>query len=94
MSVVLKFSKAVPEAYIPIRQTPKSAGFDLRSAYNYIVPLEGKAIIDTGIKVALPEGCYGRIAPRSGLAVKYFINVGGKCILLLNVCVFFFIIIF
>lgn len=26
--------------------------------------------------MAIPEGCYGRVAPRSGLAVKHFIDVG------------------
>lgn len=30
----------------------------------------------TDIQVQLPEGCYGRVAPRSGLAVKNFIDVG------------------
>ena len=30
--------------------------------------------------IAIPEGCYGRIAPRSGLAVKNFINVGAGVI--------------
>lgn len=32
----------------------------------------------TDIQVELPEGCYGRIAPRSGLAAKNFIDVGGR----------------
>lgn len=30
----------------------------------------------TDLQVMIPEGCYGRIAPRSGLAVKNFIDVG------------------
>lgn len=36
----------------------------------------GKALISTGISVQIPIGNYGRIAPRSGLAVKHFIDVG------------------
>ena len=28
------------------------------------------------VQIALPPGCYGRVAPRSGLAVKHFIDVG------------------
>jgi dUTP pyrophosphatase len=32
-------------------------------------------VISTGIAVAVPEGCYGRIAPRSGLAAKHGIDV-------------------
>lgn len=75
---ILKFLKAVPEAFPPSKESCKAAGFDLKSAFNYTVPARGKEIIDTGLKVQLPEGCYGRIAPRSGLAAKNFIDVGGK----------------
>lgn len=32
--------------------------------------------MQTGIHIALPEGHYGRVAPRSGLAVKHGIDVG------------------
>ena len=39
----------------------------------------------TDLKIALPDGCYGRVAPRSGLAHKHFIDVGGKQGLKLNV---------
>ena len=34
----------------------------------------------TGISIAVPDGCYGRIAPRSGLAVKNYIDVGAGVI--------------
>lgn len=50
----------------------------LCSAYDYVVPARGKQVVLTDIQVELPEGCYGRIAPRSGLAAKSFINVGGE----------------
>nr|CAD2175557.1 unnamed protein product [Meloidogyne enterolobii] len=39
-----------------------------------------KYLVPTGIQIALPEGCYGRIAPRSGLASKNFIDVGAGVI--------------
>lgn len=77
-SLVLKYTKVVPEAYPPTKGSVKAAGYDLKSAYAITVPARGKALVDTGIKIQLPEGCYGRIAPRSGLAVKNFIDVGGK----------------
>lgn len=41
-----------------------------------MIPARGKAIVKTDIQVELPEGCYGRIAPRSGLAAKNFIDIG------------------
>ena len=37
-------------------------------------------MVKTDIRIALPVGCYGRIAPRSGLALKHSINVGGGVI--------------
>lgn len=77
-NMLLKFTKVVPDAFAPTRGSSKAAGYDLRSAYDYTVSKQGKEIIDTGIKIELPEGCYGRIAPRSGLAAKNFIDVGGR----------------
>ncbi|XP_018333265.1 deoxyuridine 5'-triphosphate nucleotidohydrolase, mitochondrial isoform X3 [Agrilus planipennis] len=75
-ALILKYLRVIPEASAPSKESTKAAGFDLRSAYDYVVPPQGKEIIDTGLKIQLPEGCYGRIAPRSGLAAKNFIDVG------------------
>lgn len=77
-SLVLKYTKTIPDAFPPTKGSAKAAGYDLKSAHDYVVPARGKEMIDTGIKVQLPEGCYGRIAPRSGLAAKNFIDVGGR----------------
>ncbi|CAH0551877.1 unnamed protein product [Brassicogethes aeneus] len=74
--MVLKFTKTVPHALPPTKGSIKAAGYDLKSALKCVVPARGKMMVDTGIKVELPEGCYGRIAPRSGLAAKNFIDVG------------------
>jgi dUTP pyrophosphatase len=56
------------------------AGYDLSSAYDYIVKARGKKLVDTDIQVQLPQGCYGRIAPRSGLAWKSSIDIGAGVI--------------
>lgn len=62
-------------AKIPFRANKTDAGADLCSIENYkIEPLERKAI-STGISVKIPDGYYGRIAPRSGLAYKNGIDV-------------------
>lgn len=79
-SLVLKYTKVIPEAFPPTKGSVKAAGYDLKSACDITVPARGKALVDTGLKIQLPEGCYGRIAPRSGLAVKNFIDVGGELI--------------
>jgi len=40
------------------------------------VPAKGKFLVSTGLQIAPPAGHYARIAPRSGLASKLFIDVG------------------
>ncbi|XP_017153376.1 deoxyuridine 5'-triphosphate nucleotidohydrolase [Drosophila miranda] len=73
---VLRFAKLTEHALEPVRGSAKAAGVDLRSAYDVVVPARGKAIVKTDLQVQVPEGSYGRVAPRSGLAVKNFIDVG------------------
>ena len=67
-------------AAIPKRATEGAAGYDLASAEETVVPAKGKTVVKTGISIATLEGCYGRIAPRSGLAVKRYIDVGAGVI--------------
>ncbi|XP_042220052.1 LOW QUALITY PROTEIN: deoxyuridine 5'-triphosphate nucleotidohydrolase, mitochondrial-like [Homarus americanus] len=50
------------------------------SAYNIVIPGQGKAPIKTDIQVELPEDCYGRVAPRSGLSWKNHIDIGAGVI--------------
>ena len=50
--------------------------FCMCSAVEVTVPAKGKAIVATDFSIAVPIGTYGRVAPRSGLAVKNFIDVG------------------
>ncbi|XP_028256781.1 deoxyuridine 5'-triphosphate nucleotidohydrolase, mitochondrial isoform X1 [Parambassis ranga] len=73
---VLRFSKLSEHATTPTRGSAKAAGYDLYSAYDYTVGPMDKAIVKTDIQIAVPHGCYGRVAPRSGLAAKHFIDVG------------------
>jgi dUTP pyrophosphatase len=63
-------------ARAPTRGSERAAGYDLYSAVDVKIPKGGKALVSTGIAIAVPPGHYGRIAPRSGLAVKKFIDVG------------------
>uniref|UniRef100_A0A8C9Q9A2 Deoxyuridine 5'-triphosphate nucleotidohydrolase n=1 Tax=Spermophilus dauricus TaxID=99837 RepID=A0A8C9Q9A2_SPEDA len=61
-----------------IALTPRSARaarYDLYSAYDYIIPPMEKALVKTDVQIALPSGCYGRVAPCPGLAAKHFIDV-------------------
>ena len=77
---VLRFAKLSNNAHSPTKATDFAAGFDLYSAYDYLVPAGGRQLVMTDIQVAVPENCYGRVAPRSGLAVKFGIDVGAGVI--------------
>src|SRR5258707_1629675 len=68
------------KATLPTCGSKEAAGLDLYSAENTIVPAKGKALIDLQLSMAVPSGCYGCIAPRSGLAVKHAIDVGAGVI--------------
>jgi dUTP pyrophosphatase len=68
-------SKTCNTAIIPIRATPGSAGYDLSAAENATVEPNTWKAIDTGIAIQIPNDCYARVAPRSGLAFKLGIDV-------------------
>ena len=69
--MALNVTKLVPDATLPARSTPGAAGYDLFSIDSYVVLPGRRVVVSTGITVHLPPGTYGRIAPRSGLAVKH-----------------------
>jgi dUTP pyrophosphatase len=70
----------VKEAYLPTRGSARAAGYDLYSIEDKVITAQGKSLIKTGLSIAIPSGNYGRIAPRSGLALKNFIDVGAGVI--------------
>ena len=65
---VLKFKRLSDQATTPSKGSPGAAGFDLYSAEDRVIGPAGKGMVRTDIALELPKGCYGRIAPRSGLA--------------------------
>ena len=71
----LQVTRLTDNAILPQRSTPGAAGFDLHSVEGYVVLPGHRVVVSTGIAVKLPVGCYGRIAPRSGLAVKHGLDV-------------------
>ncbi|KZC07119.1 PREDICTED: deoxyuridine 5'-triphosphate nucleotidohydrolase [Dufourea novaeangliae] len=77
---LLKYAKLTDKAFPPLKASEHAAGYDLKSAYEYTVPARGKELVKTDLQVAVPEGTYGRIAPRSGLAWKNHIDVGAGVI--------------
>lgn len=83
---------------LPEYATPYSAGLDLRANIDQPItlkPLE-RAMVPTGLHIALPEGYEAQIRPRSGLAAKHGLTVlnspgtidadyrGEICVILVN----------
>ena len=73
----LKFKKLSKNAITPTRGSINAAGFELYSADTLEISANSHGIVKTDSSIILPRGTYGRIAPRSGLASKYFLGVGG-----------------
>ena len=67
-------------AALPRRGTEGAAGYDLSAAHECIIPAKGKGIVKTRLAISFPPGMYARIAPRSRLAVKKFIDVGAGAV--------------
>ena len=76
----LKILKLNPDSKLPVRSTAGAAGYDLHSSEGHVILPGHRAVVATGIKIQLPVGVYGRIAPRSGLVVKHGIQVGAGVI--------------
>ena len=73
---ILKVQKLNNNAALPKRSTEGAAGYDLRASHDCTIPAGGKGLVKTGLAISFPAGLYARIAPRSGLALKKFIDVG------------------
>jgi dUTP pyrophosphatase len=92
-TTILRFVKLTEKAFSP-KESSRAAGFDLKSAYDVVIPAGENALIQTDLAIQVPVGCYGRIAPRSGLAWHHKISVlggvvhedyrGAICVILFN----------
>lgn len=59
----------------PVYAKPGDAGADLKSNENYTIPAGGRQLVNTGVRIAMPDGVVGLVHPRSGLAAKHGITV-------------------
>ena len=59
----------------PTYAHPGDAGADLRAAESVVIPPGHRALVGTGVSIALPEGTAAFVVPRSGLAAKRGITV-------------------
>lgn len=67
----LPFKRLDPSAALPTAARPGDAGLDLRSVADVVVDPGERAMVPTGLAVAIPEGHAGLVLPRSGLASRH-----------------------
>ena len=73
-AMALRVKLTHPDAKLPTRGSLSAAGLDLYSVEKYRLAPGERRLIHTGVNVAVPSGFYGRVAPRSGLALKFGID--------------------
>ena len=67
-------------AVLPVRGSAFAAGWDVHANWSGAVPPGQQKVVPTGLAFSMPQGCYGRLASRSGLASKKNVHVGGGVI--------------
>jgi dUTP pyrophosphatase len=73
--IELPIQKLRPDAVVPGRAYSGDAGLDLSSCERVELAPGERALVPTGLAVAIPEGYAGFVQPRSGLAAKHGISI-------------------
>jgi dUTP pyrophosphatase len=73
--IELPIKKLRPEAVVPARAYAGDAGLDLSACERVELAPGERALVPTGLAVAIPDGYAGYVQPRSGLAAKHGISI-------------------
>ncbi|HVW87842.1 MAG TPA: dUTP diphosphatase [Gaiellaceae bacterium] len=73
--IELPIKRLRPEAVVPARAYSGDAGLDLSACERVELAPGARALVPTGLAVAIPDGHAGYVQPRSGLAVKHGISM-------------------
>jgi dUTP pyrophosphatase len=73
--IELPIRRLRPDAVVPARAYSGDAGLDLSSCERVELAPGERALVPTGLAVAIPEGYAGFVQPRSGLATKHGISI-------------------
>ena len=73
--MTVKFRKIHPDATLPAYAHPGDAGMDVRSVADLEIGPGERALVPTGLVMALPPGYEAQVRPRSGLALKRGVTV-------------------
>ena len=76
LPLVVPIRRLDAELPLPARAHPDDAGLDLYARADALLPANGgRALVATGVAVAIPRGHMGMVVPRSGLALKHGISL-------------------
>jgi dUTP pyrophosphatase len=65
-----------PDAPLPVQAHEHDAGYDLCAAFDARLEAGGgRALVATGLAIAIPPGYAGLVLPRSGLALKHGVSL-------------------
>jgi dUTP pyrophosphatase len=73
--IELAFQRLRDDAIVPVRAYPGDAGLDLAACDRVELGPGERAVVATGLAVAIPDGYAGFVQPRSGLASRHGISV-------------------
>src|SRR5256886_5715549 len=73
--IELAIRRLRPDAVLPQRAYSGDAGFDLAACEEVELAPGARAVVGTGLAVAIPEGYAGFVQPRSGLAARNGITI-------------------
>ncbi len=73
--IELPLRRLSADATVPVRAYAGDAGLDLASSERHELAPGERAVVSTGLAVAIPEGYAGLVVPRSGLAAKHGISI-------------------
>ena len=76
----LRVKKLNEKANLPTRGSQHAAGFDLYTSDEVTVKPGESILVGTGVAMAIPEGHFGQINPRSGVAYKTKVRIGSRVI--------------
>ena len=72
---VLRVRRLDPELPLPSRARTDDAGLDLYAAEPVVLEPGQRALVATGVAIAVPPGCVGLVHPRSGLAARSGVGI-------------------
>ena len=75
MTVEVLITRVRPDAVVPARAYDGDAGLDLSACDRVELAPGERALVPTGLAVAIPEGYAGYVQPRSGLAAQHGISI-------------------